>query len=552
MPGDARRFGRSRIVIGPSSSTTTAPQRVLAFLRRQLQHRGLACLLAGLLVVASRLAMLPLIPIPVPQVHDEFSYLLGADTFASGRITNPPHPMWIHFETFHINMQPTYCSKYPPAQALFLAFGQRFLGGPWFGVVLSVGLMAAAFCWMLQGWLSPGYALLATLMTILDWVVSSGWNNGYWLNSYWGGAVPALGGALVIGAVPRIVRGIAVTPVLLASFGAALLANSRPYEGALTLVSCGAVLLWWMRREKRPLVSLLGRRVIIPLLIVALPVLAGMAYYNCRTTGNMTLFPYIVNQRAYAASPFMYVLPPTPAPVYRHEILRNVWLYWDRELYLTARANPLRSFLYSTHFMTPFYLLNMLGIAAVMGALLGGVAESMFAIAILSLPIVGLLIAKSVLPHYLAPASGALVILAGIALQTTRRWRFVLGGATGPILVTCALGISVLTSYKDITDLASQARRNPRGIATRPLLVDRLRRQGGRHLVIVRYRTDHDIHQDWVYNRADIDGSDIVWARDMGGEKNRELLDYYHDRKVWLLDPDVDPLSPASYARDQR
>jgi hypothetical protein len=547
MPGDPRRLGRSRIVVDPGSGPTTTPPRALAFIRRQLQHRGFACLLAGLLVVASRLALLPLIPIPMPKVHDEFSYLLGADTFASGRITNPPHPMWVHFETFHINMQPTYCSKYPPAQALFLAFGQRFLGNPWFGVVLSIGLMVTAICWMLQGWLSPGYALLATLMAILEWGISSSW-----MNSYWGGAVPALGGALVIGAVPRLVRGIAVAPVLLASFGAALLANSRPYEGALTLVSCGAVLLWWMRREKQPLVSLLGRRVIIPLLLVALPVLAGMAYYNSRTTGSMTLLPYIVNERAYAASPHLYVLPPTPAPAYRHEFLWKFWICWDRELYLTARANPLGSFLYSSHFMTPFYVFNMLGIAAVMGALLGGVAESMFAIAILSLPILGLLIAKSVLPHYLAPASGALVILAGIALQTTRRWRFVLGSATGSILVICALGISVLTSYKSITELASQARLSPRGIATRPLLVDRLRRQGGRHLVIVRYRTDHDIHQDWVYNRADIDGSDIVWARDMGGEKNRELLDYYPDRKVWLLDPDVDPLNPASYTRDQR
>ncbi len=121
--------------------------RVLGAIERVGAHLADRKRLAIVLIVAAailvRLSPLWLLPIPAPLVHDEFVHLLAGDTFAHGRIASPTHPMWLLFDTIHVNQHPTYISKYPPAQSAVLAVGQ-VLGDPWFGVLLSVALMCAA------------------------------------------------------------------------------------------------------------------------------------------------------------------------------------------------------------------------------------------------------------------------------------------------------------------------------------------------------------------------------------------------------------------------
>jgi hypothetical protein len=69
----------------------------------------------------------------------------------------------------------------------------------------------------------------------------------------------------------------------------------------------------------------------------------------------------------------------------------------------------------------------------------------------------------------------------------------------------------------------------------------------GKQLAIVRYFTGHVPLDEWVYNGADIDGSKIIWAREMDSANNLELIHYYHGRKVWLVEPDALPASISPY-----
>jgi len=134
---------------------------------------------------------------------------------------------------------------YPPRKGYLLAAPRLFGAPPWAGVVLGVALMCGAICWMLQGWAPPGWALFGAALAGLRFGVV-----GYCMNSYWGGAAAALGGALVLGALPRLKRSGRMADALLLALGVAILANSRPYEGMVFCLPVAVAVAAWIVRGK--------------------------------------------------------------------------------------------------------------------------------------------------------------------------------------------------------------------------------------------------------------------------------------------------------------
>src|ERR1035441_6407465 len=106
-------------------------ERPVALLARR---RRLAIVVAIAAPLVLRALLLPVFAAPEPSAHDEFSFLLAADTFAHGRLVNAQHPFWAHFESIHILSRPVYASAFPIAPAAALAVGQVLLGHPWAGV----------------------------------------------------------------------------------------------------------------------------------------------------------------------------------------------------------------------------------------------------------------------------------------------------------------------------------------------------------------------------------------------------------------------------------
>jgi len=510
-------------------------ERVQTYGQRLARHTGWSMAILAALPIVLRLALVPQYPIPTPNVSDDFSYVLIADTLRHFRIANPVHPMHQFFETYFVLQEPAYASIFPLGQGFILLLG-------WAGVALSIGALCALCYWMLRAWTTPGWALIGGLLAVMEFGPLN-----QWMNSFWGGAVAGCAGCLVFGALPRLKDGGGRAGTM--SFLAALLGLGigiswlcRPYESIFLILSVCLFLLPDWRAMAKPAAWAV---------VAAIPAIALSLAQNKQVTGNWTTLPYQLSQYQYGVPT---TFTPQALPVPHRMLTREQRLDYEQQSlvhdstggYWRRWAGRLR--FYRFFFLAPLYL--------VIPLFLLRLRERRFRWALLTILLFSL--GTNFYPyfysHYIAALTCLFVLIAVSGLERLSWWSPL---AARIVLLLCAAhflfwyglhasraaGLDAALSPYETWDNINHG--DPRG---RIAINRQLDAAPGRQLVFVRYSPRHQF-EEWVHNAADIDHARIVWARDLGPEENRKLLGYYPDRTAWLLEPDARPPRLGPYPR---
>ena len=528
-------------------------KRIEPLANRLAQRTGWAMAFLAALPVLLRLVLLPHHPVPVPDVYDEFSHLLVADTLRHFRLANPMHPLHQFFETFFVLQEPTYSSIYPLGQGLAMALGWMIFGTPWAGVLLATAAFCALCYWMLRAWTTPGWALAGGALAVMEFGPLSQWMNGYW-----GGALAAAAGCLVFGALPRLRQCNRRRDAILLGLGLAVHLLTRPYE---TLFLGVAVILYFV-----PVLRFAGewrkraRAAAVAALIVA-PAVGLTLLQNHQVTGHWATLPYSLSQYQYGV-PTSLTIQANPMP--HADLTPQQQLdYRMQTSFRPSGGESLRSYLERLEYRVRFYrffFLPPLYLALV--AFLPRLREYRYAWVAITLALFAL--GTNFFPafqvHYVAAVTCLFVVMSIAGLEWLSR--LTIGGrpagaeAMRLIFFLCVAhflfwyGLHVFDSGEisqavlpyETWDNINHA--NPE----RRIAVNRqLEQAPGDLLVFVRYAPQHMFQEEWVWNAADIDRARIVWARDLGPEENARLIAYYPTRTPLLFEPDARPMRLTRY-----
>lgn len=364
----------------------------------------------------------------------------------------------------------------------------------------------------------------------------------------------ALGGALVLGAWPRMRRRMSVRASLLMGAGVALLAVSRPFEGSIVCLPIVCAMLLWAARLKPFLLRQAAVRVAAPAALVLATAAGLLGYYNSRVTGNPLRLPYAVNQQTYGwplTLPWFHVQPHSHTFKAMHD-----YYLWETEEH--GKVTDTREHLFLTMsdglMLWSFYAGPVLSVFLLFLPWAARDRRVRLPAAMLAAGLVAVALEQSRYPHYFAPAAAAYLVL---LMQSARHMRAI-GARRKPARLTLfrlapavlVLVVAARAAVPPLRTLDSSLGHYMSWCCARPgnldraQVMERLSATAAQHLVIVRYGPKHKFMYEWVYNEPDIDRAKVVWARDMGDAGNQELIRYFAGRQVWLLDVD-DDMKPA-------
>ena len=524
------------------------------WIRKLAAKPGTSMVVLAALPIVLRLVLLPHHPVPHPGIRDDFGHLLVADTLLHGRLANPTHNLHEFFETTFVLQQPTYSSIYPLGQGLLLAFGRLVFRTPWAGVLIASGAFAALCYWALRAWITPAWALVGALL-----VVGLLGPLNEWMNTYSGGTLSAIAGCLVFGSLPRLETNFRKRDGVLLGAGVALQMLTRPYECVLLLIAVAAYFLpvFWKRWELRQVVP-----VAVVAALTALPALAVTALQNRAVTGSFTTLPYVLSQFEYGV-PAALTFQVNPVP-HRQLTPQQELEYKSQRAFHGEKPDTLKDFLLRLEYRVRFYRFYYfvpLYVALMVFLVSARRYQPWYIVIACAIFALGTNFFPYLYPRYVAAVSCLFVLMSVVGLRklsaVTIRGQTAGRRAAAFILVLCAgqfLFWYTLHVFDD-EDVSIALKRfeswdsiNHWNSGERESIERELAKAPGRKLVFVSYWPNHLFQHEWVYNAAEIDTSEVVWARDLGATENEKLVHYYPNRSVWLVEPDAQPPRLSRYA----
>jgi hypothetical protein len=471
--------------------------------------------------------------IPVPQTHDEFALLLAADTFSHGRIANPTPFSPAHFEYFHILLKPVYAAKYPPLQGIFLAVGTLFSGHPIAGVWLSSILSSLAIYWLLRHFFSPAWALYGAFL----WIFSP--LNIIWCDSYWGAHAALLGGALAAGAFFRLINSGRLRYLFVWGAGIFILLNSRPFEGILLT---GILFLLWLfdtLRNKKSGREFYRAGAVFVSIVAANLVL--IAFYNFSITGDPLVLPYRLHHSQYHRTPLFVFqgldAPKTDIPA----VVKKLDDRWAAEF--DERYKNWTAAFVTTISRIPGYLFWLTRSPFLIAFFLAGLVFSLrkehfddwkYSPVIFAFVLCGLFLTTFTGDRFTAPVVGIFIAVTTLAAKIVYQKSKIL--KLWILSLPLIIGTGFLYGMFSVELRRGQTEINPDKIGSRAELENFLKSQPGKHLLFL--ETADAFPADarfYVYNRADPEASEIIWAHDLSPEENAALVNRYKNRSVWRL-----------------